>query len=307
MRIKTSAEVSFTQPMGLRLAFQEDFFSCDAAVLLFCLAFCKQSQLNNSACTLPYARTMRSAALLLICIASSAPPRLKKHIRSSACTCLLSPRGLSSMPRRARDAAQYRGTPGGHTLSVRSYSANRCARGFRSRRAATSPNERPSTRSALARNASTVSTVPRAGANGHGYMTKPKSRQAEAFEANGWPNEVAVGRQRGRVRRPQRQRPDDGRQLGRARELRRGALTISTACERLRPLFSARRRANAPRDAFPLLFSPPRFPLSCKTCRYTHITAYSACPGPSSAAPCRGAAGPRAGSCAAPRRRSSSP
>ena len=150
-----------------------------------------QSQLNNSACTLPYARTMRSAALLLICIASSAPPRLKKHIRSSACTCLLSPRGLSSMPRRARDAAQYRGTPGGHTLSVRSYSANRCARGFRSRRAATSPNERPSTRSALARNASTVSTVPRAGANGHGYMTKPKSRQAEAFEANGWPNEVA--------------------------------------------------------------------------------------------------------------------
>ena len=37
----------------------------------------------------------------------------------------------------------------------------------------------------------TVSTVPRAGANGHGYMTKPKSRQAEAFEANGWPNQVA--------------------------------------------------------------------------------------------------------------------
>merc|ERR1719207_86466 len=29
------------------------------------------------------------------------------------------------------------------------------------------------------------------GANGHGYMTKPKSRQAEAFEANGWPNQVA--------------------------------------------------------------------------------------------------------------------
>ena len=50
-----------------------------------------------------------------------------------------------------------------------------------SRRADTSPNER----------SLETYSVPRAGANGHGYMTKPKSRQAEAFEANGWPNEVA--------------------------------------------------------------------------------------------------------------------
>ena len=123
MRIKTSAEVSFTQPMGLRLAFQEDFFSCDAAVLLFCLAFCKQSQINNSACTLPYARTMRSAALLLICIASRAPPRLKKAHTHSACNCLLSPPALSSMERDcARDSEHYRGTSSEHTLSVITYS-----------------------------------------------------------------------------------------------------------------------------------------------------------------------------------------
>ena len=50
-----------------------------------------------------------------------------------------------------------------------------------SRRADTSPNER----------SLETYSVPRAGANGHGYMTKPKSRQAEAFEANGWPNQVA--------------------------------------------------------------------------------------------------------------------
>ena len=31
----------------------------------------------------------------------------------------------------------------------------------------------------------------RTGANGHGYMTEPPSRQFEAYEANGWPNEVA--------------------------------------------------------------------------------------------------------------------
>ena len=43
---------------------------------------------------------------------------------------------------RARDAVRCRGTPGVHILSVRSYSANRCARGSRSRRATTSPNER---------------------------------------------------------------------------------------------------------------------------------------------------------------------
>merc|ERR1719197_1452176 len=29
------------------------------------------------------------------------------------------------------------------------------------------------------------------GAYGHGYMTEPPSRQFEAYEANGWPNEVA--------------------------------------------------------------------------------------------------------------------
>ena len=42
---------------------------------------------------------------------------------------------------RARDAVRCRGTPGVHILSVRSYSANRCASGSRSRRAATSRNE----------------------------------------------------------------------------------------------------------------------------------------------------------------------
>ena len=167
-------------------------------------------------------------------------------------------------------------------------------------------------------------------------MTKPKSRQAEAFEANGWPNEVAeydphgvaaggmysecadcssrrnygpnpwsapgtaravdfvmggsggnilgvcgaspsrdndyntpldghwgmsakttykaVGRsylfragQRGRVRRSERQRPDDGPELGRARELRRGALMGS---------LSSLERANAETPLPPPLLSP---------------------------------------------------
>ena len=35
------------------------------------------------------------------------------------------------------------------------------------------------------------SPVKNTGANGHGYMTQPPSRQYEAYEANGWPNEVA--------------------------------------------------------------------------------------------------------------------
>ena len=35
------------------------------------------------------------------------------------------------------------------------------------------------------------SMVKNTGANGHGYMTEPPSRQFEAYEANGWPNEVA--------------------------------------------------------------------------------------------------------------------
>ena len=69
---------------------------------------------------------------------------------------------------------------------------------------------------------------------------------------------------------------------------------------------SCRRLDACKRDAFPLLFSSPRFPLSCKTV-YTYIIAYSACPAPSSAGPCRAAAALPIGSCAAPRRRSSSP
>ena len=85
---------------------------------------CKHSQ-QIAPQTLRYGDTMRVIALLLLCFASRAPPRLKKALRSSACTCVLSPREQSSIPKgRARDSKHYRGTSGRHTLSVRSYSAN---------------------------------------------------------------------------------------------------------------------------------------------------------------------------------------
>ena len=41
------------------------------------------------------------------------------------------------------------------------------------------------------KNKTAVATTSSAGVNGHGYMTQPPSRQYEAYEANGWPNEVA--------------------------------------------------------------------------------------------------------------------
>ena len=175
---------------GCDFAFQQD--SCEAAVLpCSCFAWhFASTQLINSADTLrTHEANMRSAALL-ICLASGPQLRPKR--------CAFAPRILlfalatgaiiDAEPSRVH-AARCRRTPGGHTLSyahIRRTPAPLV-------RGAQQPhrNERPSTRSALARNASTVSTVPRAGANGHGYMTKPKSRQAEAFEANGWPNEVA--------------------------------------------------------------------------------------------------------------------
>ena len=96
----------------------------------------------------------------------------------------------------ARDSEHYRGTSSEHTLSVITYSERQRLsfaargnltemrghrRGQRSLVSARRRGQRPLERF----------TVPRAGANGHGYMTKPKSRQAEAFEANGWPNQVA--------------------------------------------------------------------------------------------------------------------
>ena len=136
-------------------------------------------------------KTMRVIALL-ICIASRAPPRLNAAHSRSACNCFALATGaiIDADRQRARRGAAPRYPWRTHTLRNHIF-GNRFARASRSRCAATSQNERPSTRSALARNRSTVSTVPRAGANGHGYMTKPKSRQAEAFEANGWPNQVA--------------------------------------------------------------------------------------------------------------------
>ena len=80
------------------------------------------------------------------------------------------------------------------------------------------------------------------------------------------------GRQRGRARA---ERQDDGRP-GRARELRRGALT------RLPSL----RRANGGHAFFPLLFSPP-FSLPRTNAAHHRLPA---CPAPSSAGPCRAAA-----------------
>ena len=143
---------------------------------------------------------MRVIALLL-CFASRTPPASNAAHSHLAYSCLLSPRALSSMPSSsARDSEHYRGNSRGHTLSVITYSGEidtprlSCRgarqphrnerghrRGQRSLVSARRRGQRPLERF----------TVPRAGANGHGYMTKPKSRQAEAFEANGWPNEVA--------------------------------------------------------------------------------------------------------------------
>ena len=140
-------------------------FSFAGACRVFALAFLQQStSCSSNAAT---RRQYEIIALLLICLAIGAPPRPKAAVTHSACNCLLSPRALSSMRRdSARDAAQYRGTPGGHTLSVRTYSAKpirqpplvaraatfhmKFERSLkhidrtapRSRRPATSPNER---------------------------------------------------------------------------------------------------------------------------------------------------------------------
>ena len=139
--------------------------------------------------TLRHAADNMHVIALLLCFASRTPPASNAAIRSSACNCLLSRRELSSMPKSYTLDATSIAVPRADAHSPYAHiRRKRYARATRSRRAATSRNE---IRSELARNASTVSTVPRAGANGHGYMTKPKSRQAEAFEANGWPNQVA--------------------------------------------------------------------------------------------------------------------
>ena len=82
---------------------------------------------------------------LLISLAIGTPLRPNAAHAHFACNCLLSSPALSSMLRdRTRDATQYRGTPGGHTLPVITYSVSSIRLASRSRRAAASQNERPS-------------------------------------------------------------------------------------------------------------------------------------------------------------------
>ena len=169
------------------------------AELLFCLAFCKHYSLINSAGTLDTKSEMRTAALL-ICLASGPLPRPNAAHSQLACNCLISRREPSHMPKSCARDANSIAVPRADTHSPyahirRDRHAAPLVRGARQPHR----NERGHRRgqrslvSARRRGQRPLErfTVPRAGANGHGYMTKPKSRQAEAFEANGWPNQVA--------------------------------------------------------------------------------------------------------------------
>ena len=136
---------------------------------------------------------MRSAALL-ICLASGPQLRPKRCAFALRVQLFdLATGAIIDAERIARATRRGAAVPRADTHTLRNHIFVKPIRPRLACHGARQPhrNERPSTRSALAQNTSTVSTVPLAGANGHGYMTKPKSRQAEAFEANGWPNQVA--------------------------------------------------------------------------------------------------------------------
>lgn len=141
-------ECGLASVRGCDFAFQQD--SCEVAVLLFCLAFCMQSQVKQQRFHASVRKNYEICGSAIdLHRVECATASKKAHSQLRVHLFALATGAIIDAENRARDSEHYRSNSRGHTLSVITHSVKQTRP--RLLFAARQPhrNERPSTRSAL--------------------------------------------------------------------------------------------------------------------------------------------------------------